>query len=139
MIFTPDALARVAEVTQGIPRVVKRPLRVLLFASSATRDYQFLRSILVREMDKKRAELSIYLQLPPGVTERRGCRDSGAGQRRGGGWARIRPSCPGRKDDIKDAVEGLRSASVLTSAASNWCRSISDLSFRTKRWPRRYA
>jgi hypothetical protein len=53
-------------------RVVKRPLRVLLFASSATRDYQFLRSILVREMDKKRAELSIYLQLPPGVTERRG-------------------------------------------------------------------
>ncbi len=60
-------------VTEPAPlRVVKRPLRVLLFASSATRDYQFLRSILVREMDKKRAELSIYLQLPPGVTERRG-------------------------------------------------------------------
>ena len=38
----------------------------------ATRDYQFLRTILVREMDKKRAEVSIYLQLPPGVTERRG-------------------------------------------------------------------
>ena len=53
-------------------RVIKKPLRVLLFASSATRDYQFLRSILVREMDKKRAELSIYMQLPPGVTERRG-------------------------------------------------------------------
>jgi hypothetical protein len=56
----------------ALVRVVKRPLRVLLFASSATRDYQFLRSILVREMDKKRAELSIYFQLPPGVTERRG-------------------------------------------------------------------
>jgi len=60
-------------VTEPVPlRVVKRPLRVLLFASAATRDYQFLRSLLVREMDKKRAELSIYLQLPPGVTERRG-------------------------------------------------------------------
>lgn len=56
----------------AILRVVKRPLRVLVFTSAATRDYQFLRSILVREMDKKRAEVSIYMQLPPGVTERRG-------------------------------------------------------------------
>ncbi|HEY7422968.1 MAG TPA: VWA domain-containing protein [Gemmataceae bacterium] len=56
----------------SVLRVVKKPLRVLVFASSATRDYQFLRSILVREMDKKRAEVSIFLQLPPGVTERRG-------------------------------------------------------------------
>ncbi len=56
----------------AILRVVKRPLRVLLFTSSATRDYQFLRSILIREMDKKRAEVSIYMQLPPGVNERRG-------------------------------------------------------------------
>ncbi len=68
-----EAFASPSHVTEPAPlRVVKRPLRVLLFASSATRDYQFLRSMLVREMDKKRAELSIYLQLPPGVTERRG-------------------------------------------------------------------
>ncbi|HTU94182.1 MAG TPA: VWA domain-containing protein [Gemmataceae bacterium] len=68
-----EAFASPFHITEpAILRVVKRPLRVLLFASSATRDYQFLRSILVREMDKKRAELSIYLQLPPGVTERRG-------------------------------------------------------------------
>ncbi|HEY7327458.1 MAG TPA: VWA domain-containing protein [Gemmataceae bacterium] len=68
-----EAFAAPFHVTEpSVVRVVKRPLRVLLFASSATRDYQFLRSILVREMDKKRAELSIYLQLPPGVTERRG-------------------------------------------------------------------
>jgi hypothetical protein len=52
-------------------RVLKKPLRVLLFASAATREYQFVRSILVREMDQKRAEVSIYMQLPPGVTERR--------------------------------------------------------------------
>ena len=49
--------------------VLKRPLRVLLFASSATRDYQFLRSLLMREMEKKRVELAIHLQLPPGRTE----------------------------------------------------------------------
>ncbi len=68
-----EAFASPSHITEPAPlRVVKRPLRVLLFASSATRDYQFLRSMLVREMDKKRAELSIYLQLPPGVTERRG-------------------------------------------------------------------
>jgi hypothetical protein len=52
-------------------RVVKKPLRVLLFASAPTRDYQFLRTLLVREMEKKRAEVSIYIQLPPGRTERR--------------------------------------------------------------------
>jgi hypothetical protein len=52
-------------------RVIKRPLRVLLFASAPTRDYQFIRTLLVREAEKKRAELTIHLQLPPGRTERR--------------------------------------------------------------------
>jgi hypothetical protein len=52
-------------------RVIKRPLRVLLFASAPTRDYQFIRTLLVREVDKKRAELTIHLQLPPGRLDRR--------------------------------------------------------------------
>lgn len=43
-----------------------RPVRVLLFASSATREYQFLRALLVRESEAKRGELSIHLQAPPG-------------------------------------------------------------------------
>jgi hypothetical protein len=43
-------------------QVIKKPLRVLLFASGPTHDYQFLRTLLVREKDAKRAELSIYLQ-----------------------------------------------------------------------------
>jgi hypothetical protein len=44
-------------------RVVKRPLRVLLFADAATRDYQFIRNMLVREMDQfHRVEVSICLQ-----------------------------------------------------------------------------
>lgn len=42
--------------------VVKRKLRVLLFAGGPTRDYQFTRALFVRETDRRRAELSICLQ-----------------------------------------------------------------------------
>lgn len=52
-------------------KVIKKPVRVLLVAAAANRDYQFVRSLLVREMEKKRLELTIYLQLPPGETKRR--------------------------------------------------------------------
>lgn len=52
-------------------QVVKRPLRVFLFAGGPMRDYQFVRTLLVREMDKSRAEVSIYLQPAPGQTEPR--------------------------------------------------------------------
>src|SRR5262249_60409 len=45
-----------------IVHVVKRPIRVLLFAGGPTRDYQFARSLFVRETDRRRAELSIYIQ-----------------------------------------------------------------------------
>jgi hypothetical protein len=51
-------------------RVIKKPLRVLLFASAPTRDYQFLRTLLVREMDKKRGEVCLYVQPPHGRGER---------------------------------------------------------------------
>src|SRR5207249_4767221 len=34
-------------------RVLKRPMRVLLVASGANRDYQFVRTLLVRESEKK--------------------------------------------------------------------------------------
>lgn len=43
--------------------VIKKPIRILLFASAPTRDYQFARTLFVREVDQKRAELSIFLQL----------------------------------------------------------------------------
>ncbi len=53
-----------------IVRVVKRPLRVLLFASAATRDYQFIRTMMVRESEKRRVDLAIYLQPIPGQPRR---------------------------------------------------------------------
>ncbi|MFL5342229.1 MAG: hypothetical protein ACJ8F7_18945 [Gemmataceae bacterium] len=43
-------------------QVVKKAMRVLLFAGGPTHEFQFLRQILVREVDEKRAELSIFLQ-----------------------------------------------------------------------------
>jgi hypothetical protein len=43
-------------------QVIKKPLRVLLVTSGPTHDYQFLRTLLVRESDQKRAEVSIFLQ-----------------------------------------------------------------------------
>lgn len=42
--------------------IVKKPLRVLLFAGGPTHEFQFLRTLLVREKDQKRAELSVFLQ-----------------------------------------------------------------------------
>ena len=52
-------------------QVIRRPMQVLMFASAAMRDYQFARTLLVREMEKERVLLSIYLQPPPGETERK--------------------------------------------------------------------
>lgn len=43
-------------------QVVKKPLRLLLVASGPMRDYQFLRTLFVREKDQKRAEVSVFLQ-----------------------------------------------------------------------------
>jgi hypothetical protein len=52
--------------------VVKRPLRVLLFAGGPTHEYQFVRTLFFREMtDKHRIDLSIYLQPAPGQDKRR--------------------------------------------------------------------
>jgi hypothetical protein len=42
--------------------VQKKKLRILLFASGPTRDYQFLRTVLFRESLEKRIELSVLLQ-----------------------------------------------------------------------------
>src|SRR5262249_40793642 len=47
-------------------QVLKRPVHVLLFASAATHDFQFLNAMMLREKDKQRAELSVYVQPPAG-------------------------------------------------------------------------
>ncbi|MBM4069996.1 MAG: hypothetical protein FJ271_13745 [Planctomycetes bacterium] len=42
--------------------VQKRKLRVLLFAGGPTREYQFVRTLLYREVQEKRMELAVFLQ-----------------------------------------------------------------------------
>jgi hypothetical protein len=43
-------------------QVIDKPVRVLLVTSGASREYQTLRTLLVRETEQKRAEVSIYFQ-----------------------------------------------------------------------------
>lgn len=43
-------------------QVIDKPLRILMWASGPSREYQTLRTLLVRETQENRAELSIYLQ-----------------------------------------------------------------------------
>jgi hypothetical protein len=56
--------------SEAIVHVVKKPLRVLLFAGGPSHDYQFVRNLFVREVDLHRAELSVCLQIQrPGVVQ----------------------------------------------------------------------
>jgi hypothetical protein len=64
-----EGLTKKLHVSTKVPtKVIKKPIRVLLLAAAANRDYQFVRTLLVREVEKKRIELAIHLQLPPGQT-----------------------------------------------------------------------
>ena len=54
--------ARSTSATRRRCTIIKKPLRVLLVASGPMKDYQFVRTLFVREKDAKRAELSIFLQ-----------------------------------------------------------------------------
>jgi len=47
-------------------QVIKKPIRVLLLAAAANRDFQFVQALLVREAEKKRLEVTVCLQVPPG-------------------------------------------------------------------------
>src|SRR5947207_1748728 len=44
----------------------QEPVRVLVLASAPTREFQFLRTLLVREAERKRARLNVLVQPPPG-------------------------------------------------------------------------
>jgi hypothetical protein len=49
-------------------QVIDKPIRVLIVSSGPSREYQTLRSLMVRETDQKRAEVCIYLQNEGGQT-----------------------------------------------------------------------
>jgi hypothetical protein len=53
---------------QGGLQVVRKKLRVLLMASAPNREFQFLRTFLVREVQENRAEVTILIQNEAGST-----------------------------------------------------------------------
>jgi hypothetical protein len=63
-----EAFAKPEHVSERPAKVVvvKRPLRVLLFAGGPSRDYQFLRTLFFREVRDKRMEMSVFLQTQAG-------------------------------------------------------------------------
>ena len=85
-------------------KVIRRPLRVLFVAGAAGREYQFLRTLFSRETEKKRALLSILLQLPPGAATRRAniVQDVPKERLLEGFPARFSPSGDETKDDPTD-------------------------------------
>jgi hypothetical protein len=59
-----EPFAKAEHVTDPATEVLvqKRRMRVLLFAGGPTREYQFLRTVLYREVTEKRLDLSVLLQ-----------------------------------------------------------------------------
>jgi hypothetical protein len=108
-------------------KVLKKPLRVLLFASAANRDYQFVRSLLVREMEKKRLEMAIHLQLPPGETKYREGRVQDVPPER---MLTYFPDTYGKKKDLYD----LSSYDVIVCFDPDWNRMGVDQLGMIKRW-----
>jgi uncharacterized membrane protein len=54
--------ARGADSAKAKDQLARRPLSVLLFTAGPTREYQFVRTVFVRETGRHRANVSIYLQ-----------------------------------------------------------------------------
>src|SRR5262249_14645437 len=76
-----------------------KPLRVLLAAGGPTRDYQFVRKLLAREAENKRAELCVYLQSRPDRS-----RDLPP--------ERVLTQFPDRLEDLKDGAADQRFANL---------------------------
>jgi hypothetical protein len=113
-----------------VVRVEKKPMRVLLFASAPLRDYQFVRTMLVREADKKRLELSIYLQPLPGQARRNGIVQDVPPDR-------MLTRFPDKLDDKKlneDAVYNLANYDVIVAFDPNWSELTKEQSALLDRW-----
>ena len=106
-----------------------RPLRVLLFASAPTREYQFLRSLLVQEMEAKRAELCVCLQPAPGREARSGVVQDLPAER-------VLPSFPARVKaaDAKHRYSALESYDVIVAFDPDWSRLDADAFAALREW-----
>ena len=137
-IFVPRVPRERAEIFAGkehtrepvVVKVIKRPMRVLLFASAATHDYQFLRTLLVRESDKKRVELSIYLQGIPNQPRRTGIVQDVPAER-------LLTRFPDRldtKDDKEDRIYNLANYDVIIGFDPYWFELTREQTNLVEQW-----
>ncbi|HKB36683.1 MAG TPA: VWA domain-containing protein, partial [Gemmataceae bacterium] len=96
--------------------VQKRPLRVLLFASAALREYQFVQNLLVREMEKGRADVCIHLQQIPMGEKRSGIVQNVDPERILDEFPIKRKAAPGEKERYK----ALSSYDVIIAFDADW-------------------
>jgi hypothetical protein len=112
------------EPDDGLPRG-------LLFAAGATRDYQFVRSLFVREADRKRAELSIYLQ---GGTARGIVQDVPPERLLARFPSRFQK--PDDKEDPEKRYDNLARYNVLIAFDPDWTQLTADQVKSLNRWVR---
>jgi hypothetical protein len=136
--FVPRVARDSAELTNDkfhtrepvVVRIEKKPLRVLLMASAPMRDYQFVRTMLVRELDKRRLELSIYLQPLPGQARRTGIVQDVSPDH-------MLTRFPDRLDDQKlteEAQYNLANYDVILAFDPNWSELTKEQTTLVDRW-----
>jgi hypothetical protein len=123
-----EGLLKKFHLSDKVPlKVIKKPTRVLLFASAATRDYQFVQTLLAREVEKKRVELAIHLQLPPGeIKARTGIVQSVPPER----LIKAFPDTLGTKKDLFD----LASYDVIVCFDPDWQRLTAEQIRMLRAW-----
>src|SRR5262249_61094763 len=113
-----------------VVKVVKRARRVPLMASAPMRDYQFVRTLMVRESDKKRLELSIFLQPLPGQAARPGIVQDVPPDR-------MLKQFPDRLDDKKateEAQYNLANYDVIVAFDPDWTQLTKEQCELVERW-----
>jgi hypothetical protein len=111
---------------------VDRPVRVLLLTDAPTREYQFLRSLLVRDQERKKADVTIYFQPPPGKAPRAGLVADVPAERMLKRFPRRFE--PGAKDLPHERPANLASYDVLVAFDFDWLRLTPEEVKRLGKW-----
>ncbi len=121
----------------GGVRVQKKPLSVLIFTSSASKDYQFLRELLIRETQKDLARLTLVFQTSSpsdsshpigvvhGVPERRLLTEFPS---------TYKPEIEITKPESEEAINDLASYDVVVAIDPDWTRLKTSTGANIGRW-----
>jgi hypothetical protein len=109
----------------------RKPPRVLLFASAPTRDFQFLQSLLIREADKGKAEVSICLQPLSEQEPRKGVVLGVPPERM---LKRFPDKFQAEADNPADKLYDLASYDVIVAFDPDWSRLTGEQTTLLARW-----